>query len=265
MKAIDIHVHLRRAAGARRPYTWTTLGERPDYQIARTRELARHSGVGKVLLLTTGAHTAPEQLRERNDCTLRLAESDRRFYLPAMYLCAQHGAGVIKEEARRCAEAGMLAIKHGLSERASDANVNPVAEVAAELDIPILFHAWYKTVEVSEDESNGADVAGLARRHPDTRIIMAHLTGVGRRGVQDVEDLPNVYVDTSGGWYDSEMVEYAVRHMGPDRVLFGSDYPGRDYAPQIGRVEGTDLPEEVKEKILWRNAAEVLRLGKRGR
>ena len=155
----------------------------------------------------------------------------------------------------------MVAIKQSSGQRASDEDVDPIAEVAAELDIPILFHAWYKTVEAFEDESNGADVAVLGRRHPDTHIIMAHVTGVGRRGVQDVEDLPNVYVDTSGGWYDSEMVEYAVRHMGEDRVLYGSDYPGRDYAPQVGRVEGASLPQEVKERILWRNAAAVLKLG----
>ena len=47
---------------------------------------------------------------------------------------------------------------------------------------------------------------------------------------------------------------------GEERVIYGSDYPGRDYAPQVGRVEGANLPQEVKEKILWRNAAAVLKL-----
>jgi len=250
MRAIDIHVHHR----------WTKLDERPDYALERIRSLARQSGIDKVLLLTMGARTTPEELRERNDCTLRLMEWDPDFFLGAMYLCPEHGARVIREEARRCVEAGMVAIKQGLSERASDPAVDPIAEVAAELDIPIVFHAWYKVVEVFEHESTGADIAELARRHPDTRIVMAHLTGVGRRGVQDVEDLPNVWIDTCGGWYDSEMVEYAVRHLGADRVVYGSDYPGRDYAPQVGRIEGANLPAEVKEKILWRNAAAVLKL-----
>ncbi len=250
MNAIDIHVHHR----------WTKLDQRPDYPLERTRSLARQSGIDKVLLLTSGARSTPEQLRERNDCTLKLMEWAPDFFLPAMYLCAEHGANVIKDEALRCVEAGMVAIKQSSGQRASDEDVDPIAEAAAELDIPILFHAWYKTVESFADESNGADVAALARRHPDARIIMAHMTGVGRRGVQDVEDLANVYVDTSGGWYDSEMVEYAVRRMGDERVIYGSDYPGRDYAPQVGRVEGANLPQEVKEKILWRNAAAVLKL-----
>jgi hypothetical protein len=252
MNAIDIHVHHR----------WTKLNERPDYQIERTRELARQSGVDAVLLLTGGARTTPEQLREHNDCTLRLMESDPSFFLGAMYLSPSYDPAFTKGEARRCAEAGMVAIKQGVEAKASDPRVGPIAEAAAEFDIPILYHAWYKTlgVEPSETESNGADIADLASRHPDVRIIMAHLTGVGRRGVQDVEDLPNVYVDTSGGWYDSEMVEYAVRHMGADRVLYGSDYPGRDYAPQAGRVLGASLTRKEKEKILWRNAAALLML-----
>ena len=252
MNAIDIHVHHR----------WTKLNERPDYQIERTKSLARQSGIDKVLLLTGGGRTTPEKLRECNDCTLRLMECDPDFFLPAMYLSPAHGASFIKEEAARCVEAGMVAIKQGTERKASDPRGGPVAEAAADFDIPILYHAWYKTlgVEPSETESNGADIACLARRHPETRIIMAHLTGVGRRGVQDVEDLPNVYVDTSGGWYDSEMVEYAMRHMGADRVLYGSDYPGRDYAPQVGRVTGARLSKRDKESILWRSAAAVLRL-----
>ncbi len=251
MNAIDIHIHHR----------WTKLDDRPDYQLDRTRTLARQSGIDKVLVLTSGSRATPDELRERNDCTLRLAESDPDFYLPAMYLCPDHGAEAVRREAKRCVEAGMVAIKQSLAERASEARIDPLAEAAAEFDIPILFHAWYKTVEIFDNESNAADIAALARRHPETRIIMAHLTGVNRRGVQDVEDLPNVTVDTSGGWYDSEMVEYAVRHMGADRVLFGSDYPGRDFAPQIGRVLGADLSEEDRAKVLWRNAVSVLKLG----
>lgn len=250
MNAIDIHIHHR----------WTDPEQRPDYQIARTKALARQSGINKVLLLTGGGGVSPEELQQRNNCTLRLMEEDADFFLGAMYLSRNHDPAFIREEAARCAEAGMVAVKQGLEANARDERIDPIAEVAADLDIPILFHAWYKTVEKFAQESDGSDIAHLARRHPSTRFIMAHLTGVGRRGVQDVEDLPNVWVDTCGGWYDTEMVEYAIRHLGADRVLYGSDYPGRDYAAQIGRVLGADLSEQDMDKVLWRNAAALLEL-----
>ncbi len=250
MNAIDIHVH----------HPWTDPGERPDYQIGRTKALAHQSGIDMVLLLTGGGGVSPEELQHRNDCTLRLMEEDAAFFLGAMYLSPNHDPAFIREEAGRCAAAGMVAVKQGTELNARDERIDPIAEAAADLDIPILFHAWLKTVEKFPEESDGSDIAHLARRHPGTRFIMAHLTGIGRRGVQDVEDLPNVWVDTCGGWYAAEMVEYAVRHMGPERVLYGSDYPGRDYAAQIGRVLGANLPEEDRQNILWRNAAALLKL-----
>lgn len=249
MNTIDIHVHHR----------WTDPDNRPEYQLARTKELAHQSGIGRILALT-GARggASPEELRVRNDCTMALMAEDPHFWLGAMYLSPNHPPEFIREEARRCVEGGMVAIKQGIEVNARDPRIDPIAEVAAELDIPILFHAWYKMVEKYPEESDGSDIAHLARRHPDTRFIMAHLTGVGRRGVQDVADLPNVWVDTCGGWYDTEMVEYAVRHLGSDRLVYGSDYPGRDYAPQVGRVEGARLSEQDREKILWRNAEALL-------
>jgi predicted TIM-barrel fold metal-dependent hydrolase len=154
----------------------------------------------------------------------------------------------------------MVGVKQHMDLVADDPRQDAVAQVAADLDIPIVWHAWYKQSEAFPNESNGAHIARLARRNPRTQYVMAHLTGVGHRGVLDVEDLPNVWVDTSGGWAEEGLVEYAVRHLGADRVVYGSDYIGRDFAVQIGRVLGAAIPDEDKEKILWKNAVRLLKL-----
>ena len=49
---------------------------------------------------------------------------------------------------------------------------------------------------------------------------MAHLTGCETRGVLAIKDLPNVFLDTSGGPPVEGLVEYAVDQLGPDRVNF---------------------------------------------
>jgi predicted TIM-barrel fold metal-dependent hydrolase len=254
MNAIDIHVH----------NPWTRLDERPDYRIGRMKSLARLSGIDRILVLTTGMDCSPEEVRERNDCTMRLMQEDPDFFLGGMYLAPKHGRAVIRDEAARCAQAGMLAIKQLWEANARDESLDPIAEVAAELDIPLIIHGWshatFQGPKGRPKESDGADMAHLARRHPETKIIMAHLTGVARQGVRDVEDTPNIWIDTSGGWYPSGLVEYAVRRIGADRILYGSDYPLRDYAAQIGRVSGADISEEDRERILWRNAASLLKL-----
>jgi predicted TIM-barrel fold metal-dependent hydrolase len=87
---------------------------------------------------------------------------------------------------------------------------------------------------------------------------MAHLGGGGWRGVQDVKPYPNVLIDTSGAQPQAGLVEYAVRELGADRVLFGSDWPIRDFATQMARVTGARLPERDRRRILGLNAARLL-------
>jgi predicted TIM-barrel fold metal-dependent hydrolase len=108
--------------------------------------------------------------------------------------------------------------------------------------------------------SDPEDVATLAARFPDVRIIMAHLTGCGVRGVLAVKAHRNVVVDTSGAAPESGLVEFAVAQLGAQRVLYGSDAPIRDFAVAIARITGSALDAATKRKILHDNAAALLRL-----
>lgn len=250
MDIIDIHVHHR----------WTDPdAPRPDRLVDQLKGLAQRNGIGKVLLLTLARGLSPEELRKRNDATLRLVEEDPDFFLGAPYLSPEHDPEFIEQEAARCVRAGCVGIKQHMDLYADDPKNDAVARAAADLDVPIVWHAWYKKAQAYPNESNGSHIARLAERNPDTKFVMAHLTGVGRRGVQDVADLPNVWVDTSGCWAESNIVEYAVRQLGADRVVYGSDYIGRDYAVQLARVLGANISESDREKILWKNAARLLK------
>jgi uncharacterized protein len=80
------------------------------------------------------------------------------------------------------------------------------------------------------------------------------------RGVLDIKPYPNVVVDTSGAQPVAGLVEYAVAELGPDRVLFGSDWPIRDYAVQKARVTGAHISAQDRASILGENAARLLRL-----
>jgi predicted TIM-barrel fold metal-dependent hydrolase len=152
----------------------------------------------------------------------------------------------------------MVGVKLWISVHASDARLDPIMERAAALGVPVLHHAWYKANGFVANESTPAEIAHLARRHPDVTIIMAHLAGGGWRGVRDVRDCPNVIVDTSGAQPHAGLVEYAVAELGADRVVFGSDWPIRDFASQRARVEGASLSEADKALILGGTMAKLL-------
>jgi len=71
---------------------------------------------------------------------------------------------------------------------------------------------------------------------------------------------PNTYLDTSGYGHDRVgMLEYAVKTIGPDRVLFGSDFSINCPATVIARVKNAFITEDQKRKILSENLQSLLK------
>ena len=136
------------------------------------------------------------------------------------YINPRHGSDAMAEIDRCVVRGGMAGIKLWVACKASDPLVDPVLERAAELGVPVLQHAWNKAVGQLEHESTSADVAEMGRRHPRATILIAHLMGIGYRGVLEIAPYPNILVDTSGGDPEAGVVEYAVRQLGAERVFF---------------------------------------------
>ncbi|MFA6715709.1 MAG: amidohydrolase family protein [Victivallales bacterium] len=137
---------------------------------------------------------------------------------------------------------------------ARDRRLDEICSFIEVNDIPVLWHSWYKTVCRYPFESDPSDIAYFAGKFPGIRILMAHLTAARARGIQDIKNFPNVSIDSSGSQPEDGYMEYALKHIGADRILFGSDYPCRDISTQMGRVESVGLTKAEKEKILCSNA-----------
>jgi len=56
----------------------------------------------------------------------------------------------------------------------------------------------------------------------------------------------NLYSDLAGSDPTTGFVEMAVRELGPDRVIYGSDVGGRSFASQLGKVMGARIPERAR-------------------
>ena len=143
---------------------------------------------------------------------------------------------------------------------AADKRLEPLAAFLEENDIPLLFHCSYKTVLKGYSESDPSEIACLARKFPKLRITMAHLRCCGFRGVQDIKKLPNVSVDIAGSYpEDGGYLDYALKELGPDRILFGSDYPYGNMVTHMSRAYSLEMETEVREKLLGGNAVNFLR------
>lgn len=253
--AFDVHVHPLDNFGM---YSVTSAEDDAQRLIAS----AKRSGVEKMVLFslhtTVPREPTMDQCREANDYALQMQAIAPDIFYPFCYVNPMYPAESVIEINRCVGEGRMCGVKLWVARRATDLGLDPIMERAAALGVPVLQHAWEKTTGNLVGESFPWDVADLAKRHPQARIIMAHLNGCGLRGLAAVADCDNLVVDTSGGDPESGMVEAAVDILGEDRVVFGSDAPIRHFAVQLGKTLGTDLSDAVKRKILWNNTAKLL-------
>jgi predicted TIM-barrel fold metal-dependent hydrolase len=250
---VDCHVHFPAEDSVYR-----------EADVDRCLALAGRAGIDRLVYLFNtvdkgGVDPSPEDVRRSNDLGIELATRHPDRFSAFCYLNPAHDLAFLMDEMERCLVGGpCVGVKLWISVYADDARLDPIMVRAAALGVPVLHHAWYKATEFAFNESTPAQVATLARRHPDVTIIMAHLAGGGARGVLDVRDCPNVLVDTSGGQPVAGLVEYAVARLGADRVVFGSDWPIRDFAVQRARVEGAEVSEADRAKILGGTMARLL-------
>ena len=251
---IDIHTHPRWDKGR---FLQHPLPTEADAML----ELAGRHGIDKLCLLGR-FYPYPDEdgIRTINDATLAMVRRHPGRVFGLCFLNPVLPEPFLVAEITRCLEAGLSGVKLEYEVNARDTRLDAIMEVLAAHDVFLLHHSWYKTVQKVAQESDPSDIACLAGRHPRTKILMAHLTAGGVRGVLDIQKHANVSVDTSGSPPVSGLVEYAMEKLGAERVVFGSDFPIRDFGCQLGRIEAACLKEEDRELVLWRNAARLLKI-----
>lgn len=251
----DAHTHLSRFG----PTPGSLDRDEVNYMLAR---MAR-CGIDKALLLgpvmAAGYDPSPDAIEQCNEHTVAAVSAAPERFAGLCYLNAAHDAKLIEDNVERFIANGPLqGIKLWVAVNARDARMDVVMEHAIRLDCPVLIHAWYKTDGPVHNESDPSDVAELARRHPQSRIIMAHLNGCGVRGVLDVADCPNVMIDTSGAQPTAGILDYALNLLGPHRILYGSDWPVRDFAPQLAKLDLPTITPDAYRMITGGNLRRVL-------
>jgi uncharacterized protein len=244
----DAHVHLSGVAG--------TVEQRVD----RLLEHADRVGIDRLVLFmgtTFLPDPSPDELRRQNDEVLRAIAHARRRVLGFVYLNPRHQRESLAEMDRCVRDGQMVGVKLWIAMRCGRPELDPIVRRAVDLKIPILQHAWDK-IENLPGESNTADVAALAARHPDASFLCAHTGGDWERGIRTIRALRNVHAEISGSDPAAGFVEMAVRELGAERVVYASDAGGRSFASQLAKVIGAKISEADKRLILGGNLRRLL-------
>lgn len=159
----------------------------------------------------------------------------------------------------------MIGIKLAASRRANDKLLDPIAALAGERGVPILHHVWHHRRRdwPGQEASDASELAALAGRHPSTDFIMAHLGGGGdwAHSLRVLREAPNIWVDLSGSGVDVDMLEAAVREVGPARLLWGADVTLDTAWAKLRYLAATGLNSYDLDLIRYGNAFQIFPAG----
>lgn len=144
-----------------------------------------------------------------------------------------------------------------------DPLLEPVWGVLSESHTPVVLHAGSGPAPGRHTGPDG--VARVLARHPDLRLVIAHLGAPETTEFLDLADrYANVMLDTTMAFVDfwDEPADPAVVQRLPslqDRILFGTDFPNipYEYAHQVEALQRLDLGDDWMRDILWNNGARL--------
>ncbi len=275
---VDFHTHLlpasfneRRAEIAARDATFAALFGSGG-RMATAEDLIAamdESGVDFSVVLGFG-WCDRDVAREANDCLLDAAA---RYPERIAAFCSVHpgwGDDALRE-AERCVDAGAVGIGElhpalqGI-DLATDDSVEPLVRFAVERGLLINVHGSEPVGHVypGKGPTTPERLLAIAERFPDARWVFPHWGG----GLPFYALMPEVRAALANTWfdsavspflYDAEVFDVAVRAVGAEHVLFGSDYPLLP-ASRVADQARSTLDAATAQAVLGGNAARLLGL-----
>lgn len=237
---VDAHCHAGIGDGLTGP--WDTSAP-----LDRYTERARAAGIQRTVLFSVFA----SEYGCANAIVARIVASDPERWIGFAFVHPVHERGQVASRVRALVERhGFRGIKvHRHQARIT----REVCEVARRLALPILYDV---AGEVSQ-------VRLLAEEYPEVDFIIPHLGSfaddwAAQRALIDM--LPryrNVVVDTAGV-RRFDVLEEAVRTLGPERLLFGSDGPWLHPGLELAKVRALGLRRDDEALVTGGNLLRLL-------
>jgi uncharacterized protein len=229
-------------------------------------------GIEKLVMsrpVTTGSvreEGTPELFRKNNDLVISAMKQfpDRilgQVTLNPIYLKES------LEEIKRCIDQGMIGLKVYNQVKINDPAFYPIIEKFIDLKMIILMHASSaigfggQRTKYGNSQPNASipeDFVDAAKRYPEAMFQYAHTGGGGdwEYACKMIHDYPNIYADTAGSNNEGNMIDFALKYLGEDRLFFGTD---GSYYQGVGTILSSSLTDSQKKKIFFDNYNGILR------
>ncbi len=152
----------------------------------------------------------------------------------------------------------------------NDRRLWPVYQRAQELGLPIIFHSGaFALGAQASDHAHPRHFPEVLSAFPRLTVVMAHLAFGDFAACADLASAyPNVFFDCcyvingteNRPALSDEEAAAALRRVGTERVMFGSDYPWFDPVLDAARIRRLPLTDTEKRAVLHDNAVRLLAL-----
>lgn len=219
-------------------------------------EKGKEIGVNKYVIHSTA--TKPEQVRIINDFIAQAQMNNKSFI---GFGTLHPDIDDVEVEVDRILNLELKGVKLHPDFQGFNIDDDSMMKVykALEGKLPVLMHMGDET----KTSSSPARLKKVIDMFPDLTVIAAHFGGY-KMWDESCKLLvgTNVYFDTSSALFmlNKENATDIIRLHGPEKILFGSDYPMWNHKEELQRFLSLGLTQNEREMILWKNASKLLNL-----
>lgn len=264
---VDSHVHVLPAAMRRQwqriagADPWFAACHERDRTIATVDDLLRamdEAGIDHAVCL--GWPFADQRLCAEVNDYLATAQHEHPDRITG-FGCVNPGADGAETELRRIAALGLRGVGElncdAQSFALDDRRVDEAVAVSMELALPWTLHCSEPVGHAYPGKGRATPdvVAAFALRHPELRLVCAHLGG----GLPFFAHMPEVAAICRRLWFDTAAAPFLYRPtayravvdlVGADRLLFGSDFPLLGAERYLAGFAAAGLSEEEQRLVL---------------
>ncbi len=224
------------------------------FGLAGLEKLCRDAGVDRGIVIPDGG-VKPKNRDLAED--LAASPSARQMFYGCAWINPQFGEEAVRELEVAVKEWGFRALKlmpthHAF--RAVSKVPYPLMRKAEELSIPVTIHS-------GTFFGYPLEVAELAAAFPKVPVIMDHM---GYRyyvaeAIAGARRVKNLYLATTAVM-EPHWIRQAVKEIGADRVMYGSNAPHVWPSTQLLVVRQAELSEGDEKKVLYENSARLFHI-----
>lgn len=260
MKLIDFHTHIypqavaRKAANSIAQY-YGLSGSGMDGTVDMLLERGKAAGISHYVVLPVGLK--PDQVRHINEFVVGQVEEHSCF---SGFGTVHAAMQAIEEEVEFIHGAGLYGVKmHPDTQRfdIDDPRLFPAYDLLRQKNMMVMLHMG----DVIYDYSHPRRLRRVLQEFPGLKVMAAHFGGysmydTARELLKDTD----CFMDISSAlmFMDREKAVKLIREYGPERLVYGTDYPLWDPVNEVRRFLSLGLTDGETEQIAWGTAAGIL-------